>query len=101
MNILDTRESDLTTLARAIYESALHEEDPERLEMHRLLAVYAGSLFDAAFNEDHILHTDLGLEMVLFIELKLSQPVESEFHRKVVLNIIEQVEEDIRLRSRG
>jgi hypothetical protein len=99
MNQIDTRESDLAKLARAIYESAMHEQDPERLEMHRLLAVYAGSLFDAANNEDHILHTDLGLEMVLFIELKLSQPVESEFHRKVVLNIIEQIEEDVRRNS--
>lgn len=95
MNILAKREAYLIKIARSIYESATQEENSQRLELHRLLAVHAASLFDNACNEDGILHTDLGLELILFIELKKDKHPEAETDRIEVLRIIEQIEDRV------
>lgn len=93
---LQQRELHLVRLARAIYESALHEEDAGRLELHRLLAVSAASLFNEAINEDNLLHPDLGIELVLFIELKARGNSEAKTDRLEVLRIIEELEAKVK-----
>jgi hypothetical protein len=87
------RKLDLIKLARVLYESALHEEDKERLELHRKLAVEAKQLFDDTYEQDHTLHPDLGLELLLFIELKKEgKSEEAETDHLEALKIIEDLE---------
>lgn len=93
--VLQKRTYYLTKLARSLYESAAHEHDKERLELHRQVAVETASLFNEAINEDNILHPDLGLELLLFIKLKASGEPEAETGRKYVLSIIERLEKEI------
>lgn len=90
--IKQQRGKDLVMVARAIYESAVHEEDKKRLELHRHLAVEAAALIDEAIEKDGILHPDLGLELLLFIELKEDGNSEAEPYRKQVLSLLEDLE---------
>jgi len=88
------RAEDLVRLARALYESALHEEDRERLELHRLVAVELAQLLNEAINKDDTLHPDLGLELILFIELKRDGNEQAERDSAEVAEILASLESE-------
>jgi hypothetical protein len=92
-HILKQRKKDLTRLARALFDSALHEENRKRLEMHRMVAVELAQLLDEAVNKDDILHTDLGLELLLFIELKQDGSDQAVYDQREVAEILDELEQ--------
>lgn len=61
---------DLVVAARSLYESAMREEGEEKLELLRRQAVELKPLLDTTFEKEGSLHPDLGLTLLLFIELK-------------------------------
>lgn len=91
-NTVQQRAQDLTRLARALYEAALHEEDKERLEMHRNVALGLKELVDEAIDDDALFHADLGLELLLFIELKADGSDGAETGRVEALAVLEYSE---------
>lgn len=89
------RAKDLLRLARTLYEAGIHEQDGKRLEMLRLVAVELKQAIDEATETDGMLHPDLGLELLLFLELKESGNEEAEGYRKTVDSILAASEQRV------
>lgn len=86
------REKNLAQLARALLNSASQEDDPERLELHRHIALKLKQILDKTANQDKLLSPDLGLELLLFIELKRDGNTEAKFDRQEVMEILAGIE---------
>ena len=88
------RARDLIILADSLCTSATHEEEKERLGMHRLVALEVKKLIDEATTEDGTMDSDLGLDLLLFIELKEDGESEAETYRKHVARELEELKSE-------
>lgn len=79
----------------------MFEKDKGMLELHRHVAVEFAGLVDEAIDEGCTLHPDLGLELLLFIELKKDGNPEAEADRKEVQRILEELEAEYNLSQRS
>ena len=85
-------EKDLVRLARALYNAALHENDKSRLEYYRQTAVSLSTLINDTVNKEGLLHPDLGISLILFIEGKASGSPQSEDDRRDADEILTELE---------
>jgi hypothetical protein len=88
------RAKDFTVLARAVYDAISHEDDHVWLKRLRGTVVEFNILASDIIDEDNTLHPDIGLTLLLFLELKTDGEPEAEADRKDALAQIEEMERD-------
>ena len=89
----------LLRLTRAFCESMVHENDPERLQLHQNVALELAHLLNKSM-EDKILHPDLGIALIIFATHKAEGSGESETMRTWVQDDLEDSERSLMFRNK-